>query len=456
MPVDFNKVRPRERREPLLSNPGKGCATFQRFNGDPINKGTRWSEEGPLAFPAADRGVAAGYLPSTVSYCRWFWDVLEPIQGRIDFSMIDGALATARARGQTLQVRLMPFGSHGQPQLPAWYQARYKTTPSEIQGKDRTFPEPDYASAEYFATWGRIISEFGRRFDGHPDLESVDIAFIGPWGEGAGDPQQKTVDRFINLYMKSHSRTRVLANTDGPQFATGVKRGTGWRCDCYGDLRRRGSGGLAPELGWNHTFEAYPQQVIEARATDVWRTQPVVFETCATPLTWYQDWFTRPEDLDLVLNQGYKFHVSVFMPKSNLIPGPYMKPLAEFCDRIGYRYVLRQAKWGNAVNRGGSLRVDGWIENTGVAPTYRRALPALRIVRGRGETVVPLRGDPRTWLPGDALIGQAVRIPRTLPAGRAVVSLGLVDPKTLRPIIRFASEGTDRAGWTELGELRLT
>ena len=62
-----HKVRFQQRREPLLSNPHKGCATFQRFNGDPLNEGTRWSEEGPVSFPdpsspLPDPLVVAGYL----------------------------------------------------------------------------------------------------------------------------------------------------------------------------------------------------------------------------------------------------------------------------------------------------------------------------------------------------------------------------------------------------------
>lgn len=417
-----------------------------------MNEGTEWSEEGPLAFPRAEPEVAAGYLPSTVAYCRWFWNVLEPERGRLDFSMIAAALATARARGQSLQVRLMPFGAHGQPQLPVWYQAAYRTRPSREHGPDKVFREPNYDSPEYFATWGRVIAEFGRRFDGHPDLESVDTAFIGPWGEGAGHPRQKTVDRFLDLYAKAHRKTVVLANTDGPQFAAGVRRGTGWRCDCFGDLRRRNGS----ETAWNHTFDAYPQQVHTAGAAEVWRTRPVVFETCATPLTWFQTWFTRPGDLDLVLNQGYKFHVSVFMPKSNLIPRAYLGPLARFCDRIGYRYVLRQVRWGTTASRGGLLPTEWWIENTGVAPIYRGVVPALRFVHGRGAAVVPLPDDARAWLPGDAILNRSIRVPRTLSAGRARVSAGLVDPATLRPRVRFASDGADPVGWIPVGDIRLT
>ena len=185
------KVRLTERRRPLLTNPHKGCATFQRFNGDPLNEGARWSEEGPLTFSAAGAEVAEGYLPCSVAYCRWFWQVFESEEGRFDWSMVEGALATARQRGQTLQVRLMPHGSQGQPQLPDWYQRRYPTREGKAK-RDRTYIEAVSDGPEYLDAWGRVIAEFGERFDGHADLESVDIAFIGPWArERATSPRPR-------------------------------------------------------------------------------------------------------------------------------------------------------------------------------------------------------------------------------------------------------------------------
>ncbi len=47
-------VRPKE-IDTVLVNPGMGVQTFQRFNGDALNAGLRWSEEGPTAVlkPAA-------------------------------------------------------------------------------------------------------------------------------------------------------------------------------------------------------------------------------------------------------------------------------------------------------------------------------------------------------------------------------------------------------------------
>ena len=49
-------VRPKE-IDTVLVNPGMGVQTFQRFNGDALNAGLRWSEEGPTAVlkPAAGK-----------------------------------------------------------------------------------------------------------------------------------------------------------------------------------------------------------------------------------------------------------------------------------------------------------------------------------------------------------------------------------------------------------------
>jgi len=433
------KVRFTERRQPLLSNPHKGCATFQRFNGDPLNEGTRWSEAGPLAFPGASCEVAEGYLPCAVAYCRWFWEVFEPQEGHFDWTMVEGALATARARGQTLQVRLMPHGSQNQPQLPAWYQARYPTREGGRK-KDRKYIEAIYDGPEYLEAWGRAIAAFGERFDGHPDLEAVDLAYIGPWGEGAGDISQAQVERFVAAYVEAHPKTPLLSNIDGYQLAAGMRHGMGWRCDCFGDLGFFGR-------KWNHTYDYYPMAVVKAGAQNRWQTRPVTFETCGVPASWKEHGF----DLDFILRQGYKFHCSVFMPKSNPIPADYLEPLAGFCDRIGYRFVLRQATWARQVERGGRLDVTMWIENTGVAPLYWPYELALRMRTGDRVEVLRTGIDARAWQPGDAWVEERLRVPGDLPAGEAELALGLVGAGAADAAVRFAVEEAADDGWVPLG-----
>ena len=111
MADDLNKIkfcRPTPQDDSVcLNNPHKGCCTFQRFNGDELMPGVDWTlfEQGPLTFPASkvsaqEPQVIDGYLPTTVSYCRWFWNVLEPRQGEYDFSMVDSSLKACAERGR--------------------------------------------------------------------------------------------------------------------------------------------------------------------------------------------------------------------------------------------------------------------------------------------------------------------------------------------------------------------
>jgi len=217
------KVRPKESTEFLL-NPHKGCATFQHFNGDPLFPGTRWSESGPTEFPPRQyEGVAPGYLPTTIAYCRWFWETFQPEPDRFDWTVIEKSLETARERGQTLQVRLMPHGSHNQPQLPQWYQDRYPTVPGTK--KTRPYTAAVYDGPEFIEQWGNVVREFGRLFDGHPDLESVDMSYIGPWGEGAGECSEEAIDRITSIYAEAHPKTPLVAMISGYKMAAGVRAG---------------------------------------------------------------------------------------------------------------------------------------------------------------------------------------------------------------------------------------
>src|SRR5690349_25083938 len=110
-------VRPKAIQD-VLVNPGMGITTFQRFNGQEPNSPLKWSEVGPVTkLPQA--ATKPDFPDTSVSYCRWYWNVLEPEPGKFHWEIVDLALEEARAHGQTLAIRLMPY-SHHDP-LPASY-----------------------------------------------------------------------------------------------------------------------------------------------------------------------------------------------------------------------------------------------------------------------------------------------------------------------------------------------
>ena len=441
--IPRKKVRPTERKTPLL-NPHKGCETFQRFNGDPLYEGQKYSEEGPLVFaPRQFEGTTPGYLPTTVAYCRWFWEQFEPQEGKYDWSMIERSLETAHQRSQTLHVRLMPHGAPKQPSLPKWYIDKYPTI--ELSRYGGTYIGAFYDSMEYLYRWGGAISEFGRRFDGHPDLEAVDMSYIGMWGEGHGECSKEGAERMTAVYTSAHTVTPVLAMIGKYPMIAGVRAGCGWRCDSSDDLGLWGNPVDGP-LRWNHLYDYYPYDVVASGGNESWKTAPVAYEPGGLLMKSFELGF----DLEFIIQQNLKYHGSLISMKSAALPEAWMPRLERFCNDLGYRFVLRQFAFDAEVRAGETFNQRTWIENVGVAPIYRRYALAVRFTQGDRTVVRQFPDDIRAWLPGDACLVEPIRMPREFLPGPVMLHMGLVDLKTNEPKVRFAVEGATSDGWVPL------
>ncbi|MBA2481514.1 MAG: DUF4832 domain-containing protein [Planctomycetes bacterium] len=445
----IRRFRPTESHG-YLANPHRGCCTFQRFNGDALFPGTSWSEEGPTAFPAATQGVADGYLPTTVAYCRWFWSLMEPERGRFDFSMIERALAVCAQRGQTLAVRLMSFGSTRQPQVPEWYAESNPMETVERNGQPIRLPVHD--APGYLEHWGGFVQEFARRFDGNPLLESIDIACVGPWGEGDGVCSPERRARFSALWRSAFHVTPRLAQLVDGCIEHDRDTGAGWRHDCFGDLSAGGSSEVLKHESFNSTFMDFPR-LVQGPIKDLWKHAPVHFETCYVPMYWHQQNY----DIDFILAQGLKLHGTYFMPKSTALPGVWLDKLTDFCARLGYRYVLRQAVYPTRIARGATFAFSAWVDNVGVAPIYRRYDLVLRLRQHDREAVIVLdQDDVRTWLPGDTWIERTLQLPHELAAGPVKLAIGLVTPGTRDARISFAVKEVYSDRWVDVGGCEVT
>src|SRR5450759_3259857 len=74
-------VRPKP-IDDVLVNPGIGFMTFQRFNGDKLNDGLKWTEGYPIEFHSFSVVLEIRKLPATsISYFRIYWKFFEPDQG---------------------------------------------------------------------------------------------------------------------------------------------------------------------------------------------------------------------------------------------------------------------------------------------------------------------------------------------------------------------------------------
>lgn len=462
------RVRPTP-SDAYLGNPHKGLCTFQHFNGEALYPGNFWSEEGPIEDQEEDQPHleslqlvrnhnihrfhyphwAKGYLCTTVSYCRWFWREMEPTQGEYDFSMIERALGLCKERKQTLAVRLMAFGSSKQPQVPTWYSEQFPMTKNHKKTLSQSVPDHD--SAEYLEHWGNLVQAFAQRYDDNPLIESIDIAFIGPWGEGAGDCGEEQIENFNNVWDQAFKETPRLALIGGSQFAAGLRHGSGWRCDCFGDARNPGSSEVVRDKSFNHMYDAYPEQIVKAGAQENWKIAPIHLESCGVPI----DWYNAGGDIDFIIQQGLKYHATYLMPKSTAMPEPWMDKLREFCKQLGYRFIFRQGFYDKNIVPGTDWHFKAWIENVGVAPIYRSYDFAIRIRQDDVEQVIRIQDeDIRTWLPGDVIVDRQLSVDASFKPGMVEISAGLLN-KDGEVKVRFANTDQFQDFWLLLGNAQV-
>jgi hypothetical protein len=432
-------VRPQEIHD-VLVNPGMGITTFQRFNRQAIYPGLRWSEVGPES-SMADATVPPDFPDTSIAYLRWFWSQIEPEQGKYRWSIIDSALEEARKHGQQLTIRVMPYDQSNP--LPEWYRKSGARRANREDDADGKIWSPDGDDPLYLKYWSALILEMGRRYDGHPFLDTVDISTVGYWGEGWGPhlPSAQIQRELIDLYFKAFKHTLLLMNFDEPDaLAYGTQSGAGWRLDCWGDMGR-------PGKNFTHMLDIYPQQVVRVGIQDVWKHRPVSLETCATPGYWREHQY----DLNYILEQALRWHASTINIKSTAIPAPWKAAFEEFQKKIGYRLILRKLEYPGKIRPGQMIPVKMWWLNAGNSPPYYPYLLVVQLHSDQERVMLTTEADVRGWLPGDALYESSLYVPEHLKPGQYRFRIALLDPRTRQPAIHLAIAGRQEDGWYDLG-----
>jgi hypothetical protein len=418
-------VKPQETDE-LLANPGMGWQTFGRF--------------------AAEDPNLAG-LPSGAAYFRFYWRDLEPREGEIDFAKLDALLAHARKAGQKLGIRVM-IASSGLPNgSPDWLREKgCRGFEYRSEGEGQLWV-PDFEDPMFEEAHFRLIEELGKRYDGHPDLDYVDIGSVGLWGEwhmsgtGVEMPPLSSRLAIIDAYREAFANTpKVMLIGEGEGMVHATSQGCGWRADCLGDM-----GGFSSN--WNHMENMYPQQIESTGSSEAWQRAPVAWETCWDMRKWVKEGW----DVRAIYDFALSYHGSYVNNKSAPIPEGSRGEVERLLRKLGYRLVLRQLDHDAEAKAGGSLHVTMEWENVGVAPPYRDYRLAFRLTGPKGEeTRLATETSIKGWLPGSRSVEETLALPGDLAAGEYGLALAVVDPKTREPAVRLAIEGRAEDGWYPL------
>ncbi|HEX7450188.1 MAG TPA: hypothetical protein VF306_21695, partial [Pirellulales bacterium] len=159
--------------------------------------------------------------------------------------------------GQTLAFRVIAIKENGAG-IPDWLRQQVRGV--EVEG---TF-WPDYRDPVFQQAHQRFVQALAKRYNGHPALDHLDIGPVGCWGEwntactqkggslieiygpkddAARDAIAAGYKQVVADYADAFTETPLVMlalGSDGDPrmidlMGYALKRGTGWRVDCWGD-----------------------------------------------------------------------------------------------------------------------------------------------------------------------------------------------------------------------------
>jgi hypothetical protein len=416
--------------EDLFRNPGQGWMAFARMPGREPR------------------------LPCSVAYFRLNWEELEPEEGKFSWKPVDEAADAWRKKGARVAFRIMTTNAHsaGPWSSPKWlFDAGCRSFEYEEGGGDPTKGgarlrrfEPDYADPLYLKKHGAFLRALGARYDGHPDVEFLDIGSYGIWGEWhTPHPAPPEVRRqIVDLYLAAFRKTPLVSMSDDAEIlAYALSKGTGFRRD--------GVGSPWHEQNWIGS-KKYAGVKDFARA---WERAPAVFE-------WYGD-YDYLKSRQWPFEKAVKFmldnHVTLINDNVGRVPDAERPQLEKLARLAGYRFVLREASHAAKAARGGRLEVRMKWSNVGVGRLYRSCPLTLFLLDAGRKEVHRARAsaDPCQWLPGDHAVTEKFELPRSIAPGTFTVGLALVDVATGAPAIQLGCDAPHADRLYALGAVRI-
>ena len=418
--ADLQRVTFRE-VDTLFANPGAGWMSQQR------------SPKGEPRFPCS------------VVYVRFNWADAEPAAGEYNWKLIDDVIAAWKPRGAAVALRVMTCNAHsaGYYTSPKWlfdagcrsFEYAIKKDDPTSGGKPIPRIEPDYADPLYLARHGAFIKALGKRYDGQPGVEFLDIGSYGVWGEWhTPHPAPLAVrTRIVDMYLDAFRRTPlVFMSDDAEVLPYALEHGAG--------LRRDGVGSPWHEQNWigSKKYAAVPGMA------DTWKKAPMVFEWFGN----YDYLKSRNWSFDAAVNFMLSNHVTMINDNVGHVPPEAMPQLEKLARLAGYRFVLRELAHPLSVRRGADLGLKMKWANVGVGKLYRPFKLRLSLLDAGGQPAfsADAKADPRDWLPGEHDLVETIAVPPELKPGEYTLAVALADPTGQHPPLRLAMDAPGQAG----------
>lgn len=423
----------------LLVNPGIGFTIAPNLMGEKeVIVDNRGVEHKKYKFTTTS--LTYNHPDSKVCFVSVRWKDIEKKKGEYDWSLLDEKLEAAKQLGCTAVVRCSPYALHEDDDIPEWFRLEEPDTP------EFPFWRVDPHQSNYVSYWASFIKQFAKRYDGHSLITSIDLTIVGAWGEGGGTEflSKEAIATIVDAYLDHFKLTPLQSLLHDP-MSNGIiasrKAKVGFRVDCLGDM-----GGFHGQK-WTHMTDFYPQNIQNFGMGDAWKKAPVLFEAC-----WHMnDWYINGWDIDYIIQETLKWHITSFNNKSTIVPEPWKDKVEGWLKKMGYRFELRKLTFSAEVKQGNQICLEGLWANVGVAPIYNPYPLVIRLVNNDNAYSFKSQEDIRHWLPDQDILWQEnINIPNHVNKGTYSLQIGIETGIEEVGNIKLAIDGY-QDGYYELG-----
>lgn len=400
-----------------------------------------------------------GYVPSawynevsediSLLYMDITWAELEPEEGVYNWASIDeeNQISRWRKEGKHLVLRFVCDipSDEEHMDIPEWLYEKSGKAGKWYDGEYGKGFAPDYNSPTIISCHKKAVRAIGEHFGQDGLISYVELGSLGHWGEWHVNysegiqriPREAVRDKYILPWTEAFPDAMILMRRP---FAAAEKYGFGLYNDMTGQPEATQSW-----LGWINNGGEYDQtgeKNVIVPMNDFWKTAPSGGE------------FTSSLSMEEMLDTNLSGTVEMIREAHTTFLGPkipdenYVDGYKEVLKNMGYRLWISMAELKNTA-KGSRLKLT-W-ENSGVAPMYKEWPVYVYIEDESGKLVEKSRISIKisSLLPGEKATTltalETERLNSLLEKGYRL-SVGIEDPMTELPCVRFAMEALYQEG----------
>ena len=400
-----------------------------------------------------------GYVPSawynevsediSLLYMDITWAELEPEEGVYNWASIDeeNQISRWRKEGKHLVFRFVCDipGEEAHMDIPEWLYEKSGKAGKWYDGEYGKGFAPDYNNPTIISCHEQAVKALGEHFGQDGLISYVELGSLGHWGEWHVNysegiqriPREAVRDKYILPWTEAFPDARILMRRP---FASAEKYGFGLYNDMTGQPEATQSW-----FDWINNGGKYDQtgeKNVIVPMKDFWKTAPSGGE------------FTSSLSMEEMLDTNLSGTVEMIREAHTTFLGPkipdenYVDGYKEVLKNMGYRLWISMAELKNTA-KGSRLKLT-W-ENSGVAPMYKEWPVYVYIEDESGKLVEKSRISIKisSLLPGEKEVTltalETERLNSLLEKGYRL-SVGIEDPMTELPCVRFAMEALYQEG----------